>query len=105
MRGFELCDACRSEYNNPGDRRYHAQPIACHDCGPKLELVNPVGGVLSGDPVPVVMGLLSEGRVVAIKGLGGFHLAVRCDDEQAVGAIAAVQAAGRQAVRVDVPFA
>ncbi len=84
MRGFELCDACRSEYNNPGDRRYHAQPIACHDCGPKLELVNPVGGVLSGDPVPVVMGLLSEGRVVAIKGLGGFHLAVRCDDEQAV---------------------
>lgn len=84
MRRFALCDDCRTEYTDPGDRRYHAQPIACNDCGPKLELISPENGVLLGDPIVSAVGLLSEGRVVAVKGLGGFHLAVRADDEQAV---------------------
>lgn len=85
MRRFELCGDCFKEYTDPGDRRYHAQPIACHDCGPNLEYVSPDGGALLGDPTLSVVGGLIEGQVVAVKGLGGFHLAVRADDEQAVG--------------------
>jgi hydrogenase maturation protein HypF len=84
MRDFPLCDACHKEYTEPIDRRYHAQPIACYDCGPSLELVGPDGGAIQGDPITSAVRLLSRGRVVAVKGLGGFHLAVRADDESAV---------------------
>lgn len=84
MRRFAWCNHCRAEYTDPADRRYHAQPIACHDCGPSLELVDPSGAPLPGDPVVSVAKLLHAGGIVAIKGLGGFHLAVRADDEQAV---------------------
>lgn len=84
MRGFELCDDCRAEYTDPCDRRYHAQPIACHDCGPTLGLVDPKGTPLPGDPIASAAKLLQAGGVLAVKGLGGFHLAVRADDGQAV---------------------
>lgn len=84
MRHFALCDICRSEYTNPADRRYHAQPIACHDCGPKLALVDPQGQAIEGDPITIAARMLADGRIVAVKGLGGFHLAVRADQEQAV---------------------
>ncbi len=84
MAGFEMCDACRSEYTHSADRRFHAQPIACHDCGPKVELVDVCGRRINGNPVRRAAVLLEQGKIVAIKGLGGFHLAVRADDEQAV---------------------
>ncbi len=84
MRHFALCDDCRAEYTDPADRRYHAQPIACHDCGPTLGLVDPKGAPLPGDPIASAAKLLEAGGVVAVKGLGGFHLAVRADDEAAV---------------------
>jgi hydrogenase maturation protein HypF len=84
MAGFEMCAACRAEYSNPGDRRFHAQPIACHDCGPKVQLVSAAGRRLSGEPISQAVKRLNRGEIVAIKGLGGFHLAVRADDEQAV---------------------
>jgi hydrogenase maturation protein HypF len=84
MARFDMCDACRDEYTRPGDRRFHAQPIACHDCGPTLRLVDPAGTPIDGDPVRNVARRLDTGEIVAIKGLGGFHLAVRADDEQAV---------------------
>ena len=84
MRGFPLCEACEAEYTAPADRRYHAQPIACHDCGPVVELVDPTGSVIDGDPIAAAVDMLRGGRVVAIKGLGGFHLACRADDERAV---------------------
>ncbi len=84
MHRFALCDACRTEYTDPADRRYHAQPIACHHCGPTLTLVDPNGAPLPGDPVTSAVKLLQAGGVVAVKGLGGFHLAVRADDERAV---------------------
>ncbi|MCQ0988207.1 carbamoyltransferase HypF [Jiella marina] len=76
MRHFAMCEACRAEYENPADRRYHAQPIACPDCGPRLSLI--VGGRrVEADPIEESAALLKAGRIVAIKGLGGFHLA--CD--------------------------
>lgn len=84
MRSFALCDDCRCEYTDPADRRYHAQPIACHHCGPTLGLVDPKGAPLPGDPIASAAKLLHAGGIVAVKGLGGFHLAVRADDETAV---------------------
>lgn len=84
MSTFQMCEACRSEYTSPADRRFHAQPIACHDCGPHLFLTDRLGRPLLGDPVRSAAKLLDEGRIVAIKGLGGFHLAVRADRTAAV---------------------
>lgn len=87
MAGFDLCPACRAEYQDPLDRRFHAQPIACHVCGPRVHL-EAFGGravELSAfsmlDDVDAVAGLLLKGFIVAIKGLGGYHLA--CDATQA----------------------
>ena len=70
MAGFTLCPACRAEYEDPLDRRFHAQPNACPACGPKLELIPRTGE----DPVVAAVELLRAGRILAIKGLGGFHL-------------------------------
>jgi len=84
MAGFALCDACRAQYTDPADRRFHAQPTACPDCGPLLELADPQGDALPGDPLAQAAALLRDGRIVLIKGLGGFHLACRADDEVAV---------------------
>jgi hydrogenase maturation protein HypF len=77
MAEFKMCPACASEYEDPGDRRFHAQPIACPDCGPTVELI--AGGrIASGDTaVRGARRMLADGRIVAVKGLGGFHLA--CD--------------------------
>ena len=72
MAGFDMCDECLAEYQNPGDRRFHAQPIACPACGPDLS-VEPK----ADDPVLAVAEHLLAGKIVAIKGLGGFHVA--CD--------------------------
>jgi len=79
MAGFTMCAACRAEYTDPADRRFHAQPIACRDCGPQVQLVSPRGTPRAGDPVAGAAALLRAGGVLAIKGLGGFHLAVRAD--------------------------
>jgi len=76
MAGFPLCAACRSEYEDPADRRFHAQPLACPVCGPRLRLVDAAGADLSGDPVDRAIGMLAAGRIVAVKGVGGYHLAV-----------------------------
>lgn len=84
MAGFTMCSACRCEYTNPADRRFHAQPIACHDCGPQVAIVDCRGQKIVGDPIDQARRLLLEGKIVAVKGLGGFHLAVKADDEQAV---------------------
>jgi hydrogenase maturation protein HypF len=84
MAGFELCPTCAGEYADPLDRRFHAQPTACEHCGPTVALVDGEGQPIDGDPYEQAAQLLADGRIVAIKGLGGFHLAVRADDEQAV---------------------
>ncbi|MFF3561028.1 carbamoyltransferase HypF [Streptomyces sp. NPDC002574] len=81
MAGFPMCGACRSEYQDPGDRRFHAQPVSCHDCGPRLRLLVRRGrGTVEAaahDPLGGARRLLADGAVLAVKGLGGYHLA--CD--------------------------
>jgi hydrogenase maturation protein HypF len=88
MAGFPMCDDCRREYEDPSDRRFHAQPIACPRCGPKLTLFDG-RGMIDGDPIAKTAELLRSGKIVAIKGLGGFHLAADARDESAVAALRA----------------
>lgn len=84
MASFGMCDACRSEYLDPTNRRFHAQPNACPSCGPTLSLLDANGNVLAGDPVLTTIGLLKEGKIMAVKGLGGYHLAVDACNMKAV---------------------
>ncbi|MFE2376408.1 carbamoyltransferase HypF [Streptomyces sp. NPDC059398] len=86
MADFEMCADCRAEYGDPGDRRFHAQPIACHACGPVLELVRKdEAPALSGeDALREARELLADGRILAVKGLGGYHLACDARNETAV---------------------
>ncbi len=85
MAGFVMCDDCQAEYDDPLDRRFHAQPNACPACGPQVRLLERDGTpVDSDDPVRDAVRDLLDGRILAIKGLGGYHLACRADDETAV---------------------
>ncbi len=84
MRHFDMCPQCQGEYDNPLDRRFHAQPNACPTCGPSLNLVNAEGKGVPGDEIESVASLLAEGRIVALKGLGGFLLACDATSQQAV---------------------
>jgi hydrogenase maturation protein HypF len=78
MVTFPMCADCQREYQDPADRRFHAQPIACPACGPLLLLVDGEGAVLdAADPAAPAARLLAEGKIVAVKGIGGYHLA--CD--------------------------
>jgi hydrogenase maturation protein HypF len=84
MRVFAMCEACSREYHDPLDRRFHAQPNACPVCGPQLSWHDSEGTSLAGDCLQQCAQALARGRVVAIKGLGGFHLAVDGCNEPAV---------------------
>ena len=84
MAAFPMCARCQAEYDDPLNRRFHAQPNACWDCGPQVGLVDKNGAQQSGDPIAEAVRLLREGRILAIKGLGGFHLAVDASQQVAV---------------------
>jgi hydrogenase maturation protein HypF len=84
MRHFEMCPDCSREYHDPMDRRFHAQPDACWVCGPKIWLEDARRAPVAGEPVETLCRLLEQGHIVAIKGLGGFHLAVDASSERAV---------------------
>jgi hydrogenase maturation protein HypF len=85
MASFEMCAACRAEYADPASRRFHAQPNACPTCGPSARLIDSTGRTLPAeDPVSAAAAALADGQIVAVKGLGGYHLACRADDERAV---------------------
>ena len=86
MAAFPMCDACREEYENPGDRRFHAQPNACPDCGPRLELWDVDGARLAmrDEALRSAEARIREGAIVAVKGLGGFHLVVDARNDEAV---------------------
>jgi hydrogenase maturation protein HypF len=78
MASFVMCPACQREYDDPADRRFHAQPNACPVCGPRLTAIDPAGRRIdTSDPIRYAAAALLSGRIVALKGLGGFHLA--CD--------------------------
>lgn len=96
---FFLCPDCAREYTDPGDRRFHAETTACPRCGPQLSLVDFTGQPLPGDPVAEALALLQAGKIVALKGLGGFHLA--CDARNA----SAVAELRRRKQRDAKPFA
>ncbi len=83
MAGFPLCDDCRAEYESPLDRRFHAQPLACPVCGPRLEFV-PEG---RGEPLAQTIKALEKGQVIAIKGVGGYHLVCDAANDEAVAAL------------------
>ncbi len=99
MAGFPLCPECSREYHDPADRRFHAQPVACPDCGPRLRLAVAYGEAPGGDPVEAARTLLAAGAVLAVKGVGGYHLA--CDATNA-DAVAGLR---RRKARGDKPFA
>jgi len=81
-----MCGACQAEYENPASRRFHAQPNACWDCGPQVTLLGADGARMDvAEPIREAARLLQQGSVVAIKGLGGFHLACDAQNEKAVG--------------------
>ena len=87
MAGFPMCADCAREYEDPADRRFHAQPVACHDCGPRVGLVTGPGRAVSltgEDALAGARRLLAAGAVVAVKGLGGYHLACDASDVTAV---------------------
>ncbi|MBC8322373.1 MAG: carbamoyltransferase HypF [Candidatus Marinimicrobia bacterium] len=85
MRHFELCAYCQEEYDDPKDRRFHAQPNACPDCGPEVQLHDANGKtVISDNPIRETVKLIHQGKIAAIKGLGGFHLAVDASNAEAV---------------------
>jgi hydrogenase maturation protein HypF len=87
MARFPLCPACRHEYEDPSRRRFHAEPNACPVCGPRLSLLDGRGQPIGGDPVAATLALLRQGAVVAIKGLGGFHLVCDARNSAAVAAL------------------
>jgi hydrogenase maturation protein HypF len=100
MAAFAMCPACQAEYDDPNNRRFHAQPNACWTCGPQVDLWNLDGKrVEAADPITEVVTRLQAGQVVAIKGLGGFHLA--CDATNAD----AVRTLRERKWRVEKPFA
>ncbi|MDT0466245.1 carbamoyltransferase HypF [Streptomyces gibsoniae] len=106
MAGFPMCADCAREYSDPGDRRFHAQPIACPACGPRLRLLlgradagGPPGPEAQGDPIAAARRLLARGAVLAVKGLGGYHLACDATDSAAVDRLRYRKARG------DKPFA
>ncbi len=99
MAPFAMCDACRAEYDEPTDRRFHAQPIACPDCGPTVELVGSGLQETRDEAVRRTRELLAEGAIVAVKGLGGYHLACDARNDMAVAELR------RRKQRGDKPFA
>ncbi|MBI5786446.1 MAG: carbamoyltransferase HypF [Rhodocyclales bacterium] len=96
---FPLCPECEREYRDPRDRRFHAETTCCPVCGPQLRLRDMAGKAIAGDPVAEALRLLKSGAIVAIKGLGGFHLA--CDATNA----AAVATLRERKAREEKPFA
>jgi hydrogenase maturation protein HypF len=95
MSAFTMCERCAAEYHDPANRRFHAQPIACPNCGPSLWFAAHAERVDGSDAaLGATQQALAAGTVVAIKGIGGYHLACRVDDEAVVAALRARKARG-----------
>ena len=99
MAGFPMCPDCDREYHDIDNRRYHAQPDCCASCGPRVFYLDEAGHEIPGDGIELAREALKAGKIVAVKGLGGMHLACRCDDE------ALVRELRRRKQRDEKPFA
>ena len=99
MRTFPLCEDCASEYHDPSNRRFHAQPNACPVCGPALVFLDREAHIVAGDPIFLAREALKRGEIIAVKGLGGYHLACDAENESAVRTLR------QRKYRFDKPFA
>ncbi|MGH3899162.1 MAG: carbamoyltransferase HypF [Pseudonocardiaceae bacterium] len=102
MAPFAMCGICAVEYHDPADRRFHAQPVCCPACGPRLRLLDADGAELPGDPLAEAATLLTGGAVLAIKGLGGYHVATLAGGNTGAAATAMLRSRKH---REDKPFA
>lgn len=84
MKHFAMCPECAAEYTDPTSRRYHAEPISCPSCGPKLSFLDNRGNMIAGDPIALAVDMLKAGKIIALKGLGGFHLMCDASSDAAV---------------------
>ena len=80
MKAFPMCPNCEREYHDIENRRYHAQPDCCPVCGPEVSFLDAAGSAVTGDAIELARSALKAGKIIAVKGLGGFHLACRCDE-------------------------
>jgi hydrogenase maturation protein HypF len=99
MREWPMCEQCAAEYHDPANRRFHAQPVACHECGPTYVMPEPGGELRGGPAIEAAAALLRDGAIVALKGIGGYHLA--CDARNA----RSVTALRERKYRKERPFA
>ncbi len=101
MAQFQMCPECRREYDNPLDRRFHAQPNGCRECGPQIWLEDAQRNIIAarGEVLVKTAALLDSGSIISIKGLGGFHLAVKATDHAAVSRLRS------RKIREEKPFA
>ncbi|MDZ4121679.1 MAG: Sua5/YciO/YrdC/YwlC family protein, partial [Candidatus Cloacimonadaceae bacterium] len=99
MKDFALCSHCREEFENPFDRRFHAQPVACRQCGPKIRFLDSNLDEIIGDPISACRCEILKGKIVGIKGIGGFHMACDATNAEAVNELR------KRKNRPDKPFA
>jgi hydrogenase maturation protein HypF len=99
MATFPMCEQCAAEYHDPANRRFHAQPACCPACGPRLALLDAAGQPIAGPALDAAAALLRAGQIIAVKGLGGYHLAADAASQEAVAALRA------RKHREDKPFA
>lgn len=105
MAGFALCDACRAEYADPADRRFHAEPVACPQCGPQLAFVNQGSSVQTGESaLQQAVAAIADGRIVAVKGIGGYHLICDATCASAVARLRARKPRPHKPLAVMFPF-
>lgn len=105
MAGFSLCLQCRTEYIDPSDRRFHAEPLACHRCGPRLEFHTlETGPQFGGDALSAAISALRAGKIIAVKGIGGYHLACDAANSAAVATLRARKKRPKRPLAVMFPF-
>ncbi len=100
MASFQMCPECMKEYTDPLDRRFHAQPNACSVCGPQLFFIDNRNKQLDGDPIDLTVSAIRNGKIIAVKGLGGFHLVCDAKNEKAVQRLRALKGRDEKALAV-----